>query len=512
MRYCFVTVTDYSFFPGTFATVSSVRVFHSDGDIIVVENHKHPLSEPQRACLESVDGLKLIDSRSLAHSGRHINAWELKAYAVCDLAPDYDVVIGIDSDCLLCGSVEDVIERCLKLGCFVGGQDGRGADYDASYSVYGIPTPVRNPKYMSTSLFFVPVNDSNLRVLKRWAECCSSALFNGQGPYPGHGDQGVLNAVLFSEQLAEQVQLLDNRIWSQHWCYWDSTIECRDGRFFNRTAGGAPQRSFHCGGAEKYWVREHRDRILERGALQTAPYIWYLTLFWFGPYRNWGIDPFQYLPQASHHLVQDLVNFFPQIAQQFSQARKNWDEMTDCLIDRVLSGIPRALSLRGGSMTEVINLVASNPMIHRYVEVGGYEGGSILTLALRFLNRDVDFYCVESFQGNLDGTMDGHSLPSRDRFLANLAKYPALRAKLIPGDSALAATAFDDKTVDMVFIDACHETPAVMRDINAWISKIRPGGILAGDDYDWESVQRAVHQGIGTVEVTPSGYVWWKRL
>ena len=220
-------------------------------------------------------------------------------------------------------------------------------------------------------------------------------MFNGKGAYPGHGDQGVLNAVLFSESAIDRVMLLDNRLWSQHWVYWSSIFDYRDGDFVNISSGHQPQRAFHCGGAEKYWTKEHRQRILADHSLQTYPYIWFLTMHWFGYCRDWSVDPLQYLPPASHHLVTDLVHFFPQILQVYPEARAIWEDLTDAMIDRVLDGIPRMLSLGGRSMSEVIHLVASNPSVRRYVEIGGYEGGSILALGLRFANRDIDFYSVD---------------------------------------------------------------------------------------------------------------------
>ena len=161
-------------------------------------------------------------------------------------------------------------------------------------------------------------------------------------------------------------------------------------------------------------------------------------------------------------------------------------------------------------MSELSQLLAAHPRARRFVEIGGYEGGSILALALRFANRDIDFFSVESFMGNLDGTMDGHRLPSRVRYLENLARFPSLRARLLPGDSQLAASLFDDASVDFVFIDGCHATPAVLRDISVWLPKLAPGGILAGDDYNWDSVRRAVDAELDVL-VTPSGIVWWCR-
>jgi predicted O-methyltransferase YrrM len=462
--------------------------------------------------LNQGNAVDVIDSRHLQANGRHINAWELKAYGIDHLSRDFDVLIGIDSDCLLCSPVDDLIARCHATGGFLGGRDGNGASYDESYAPYGITAHADNPKYMSTSLFFMAATEENRHTAKRWAECCNSAVFNSTGPHPGHGDQGVLNAVLYSEDRSERVQLLENALWSQHWVYWDTISDLVKGQFINRSAGGERQRAFHCGGAEKFWSLEHRQRVVNTNALQTYPYVWYLAMLWFGKCSSWNVDPFAYLPDNTHHLVEDLVNFLPEIFQVYPLARRSWDGLTEPLIERVSAGVPRAMSLGGGSMSELIRLVADNPQIRRYVEVGSYEGGSLLALALRFANRDVDFYSVESFMGNLNGTMDGHCLPVRTKFLSTFAKYPGLRARLVPGQSVHAAALFDDASLDMVFIDACHDTEAVLKDIDVWTRKLVPRGILAGDDYGWESVSQAVHERLGAVNATPSGHVWWKQL
>jgi hypothetical protein len=511
-RHAFLTVTDHAFFPGTLATVNSVLEFHPGSEIFVVANHKQPLTPAQVECLRRSDRVKLLDSREFYLPGRYINAWELKAYACHDLCGDYDVMIGIDSDLLLCRNVDALIDRCHKSGGFLGGRDGDDVHYDASYAIYGIKTPADNACYMSTSLYFCAVNDRNRRILKRWTECCSAAEFNGTGPHPGYSDQGVLNAVIFAEGQTDSVELLDNRLWSQHWTYWDTIIDRQNGEFVNVSAGGLPQHAFHCGGTDKFWWREHRERVMSDNALQTYPYVWFLAMLWFGRCGNWSVDPCEYLPPEAHHLIEDLVNFFPQIVSVYSSAHARWNALSDPMIDRLICGAPRALSLGGGSMSELIGLVEANPQVRRFVEIGGYEGGSILSLALRFLNRDIDFYSVESFLGNLDGTVDGYPLPSRQRYVNNLAKFPTARAKLVPGDSGHVAPFFDDGSVDFVFIDGCHDTEAVRRDIDLWSRKLRPGGILAGDDYGWETVRTAVDARFPRVNVASSGCVWWLPL
>ncbi len=325
IRHAFITITDCGFFPGTLATVSSVVEFQPDVEIFVVNSEKRPLTAPQVACLGSNPRVRLLDSSRFAREGRYIGPWELKAYAAHDLAPDYDVIVGIDSDCLLCSNVDAEVRHCLETGGFLGGRDGDGADYGDSYRVYGMRTPARNPRYMSTSLFFCAVTAANHCLLNKWALACSAAVFNGRGPYPGHGDQGVLNALLYAENRTEDVHLLDNRLWSQHWTYWNSEIDYRNGTFVNQSAQNQPQRAFHCGGSEKYWERSHSDRVQAGHGLQTYPYIWFLAMLWFGPCRNWSIDPRQYLPPSSHHLLEDLADFLPQVLQVYPRARALWD-------------------------------------------------------------------------------------------------------------------------------------------------------------------------------------------
>lgn len=513
IRYAFITVTDWNFFPGTLATVSSVLEFHAQTTVYVINNEPRRVSESQADCLSNDPRIRLIDSSAFARDGRHIDAWELKAYCMCDLAErgDFDVLIGIDSDCLLCSDVDREIRMCAESGGFVGGADGDGAHYNDTYAAYGFDTPAHNARYMSTSLFFCAVNPANTAIMRRWAECCAAAVFNGLGPYPGHGDQGVLNAVLYGANRSANVHLLDNALWSQHWIYWQSTIDFKHGAFINHAAGRQRQRAFHCGGSDKFWAVEHRDHVFGAHAGQVYPYVWFLAMLWFGRCRNWSVDPFQYLPPAAHHLADDLVHALPMILQVYPVARQRWDALTDRMIDRLLNGIPRAMSLGGGSMNETIELVAAFPGVRRYVELGSYEGGSILALGLRFANRDIHFYSVESFAGSLDGTMDGHRLPSRSAYLTNLSRFPSLRVQYVPGESASAAALFADGSVDMLFIDASHETDAVLRDIDAWRAKLNPDGIIAGDDYGWPSVAQAVAQRFREIRVSPSGCVWWTR-
>jgi Methyltransferase domain len=59
-----------------------------------------------------------------------------------------------------------------------------------------------------------------------------------------------------------------------------------------------------------------------------------------------------------------------------------------------------------------------------------------------------------------------------------------------------AAASFDVESLDWVYIDADHSYEGVKRDLNAYFPLVKPGGILAGDDYG----QKGTWYGLGVAE------------
>ncbi len=76
--------------------------------------------------------------------------------------------------------------------------------------------------------------------------------------------------------------------------------------------------------------------------------------------------------------------------------------------------------------------------------------------------------------------------------------------------SADAAKQFQrcGKLFDAVFIDGDHRYDAVRSDILNWRSRVRPGGILCGHDYNNKDVKRAVDELLPGVQVWQPGNVW----
>lgn len=508
----FVSVSDYSYFPGTLATVNSIFHHHPDANVLVIDNHLRPLNDAQRTLL-SEGGATVIDARRFARDGRHIGPWELKAHAVCDLAPNYEVVVGIDSDCVLCAEVNDVVEIARRTGKFVGGRDGDGVNYDASYACYGIEPGQINSNYMSASLYCFASTPRNLATLREWSRCSNEAMYNGRGKYPGHGDQGILNSLLFAERNGEGVEMLDNALWSQHGTYWYDLIVYESGRLLNRSRQNRRQRALHCGGTHKFWKREHRDVVVHHESALALNYAWWLSLLWLGRCRDWSIDPARYLPEETLHLCDDLVNFHGLIRR----FREGWTLASPDargLMGRLLTGIRGCMSLDGG-LPDYIELVRGLPEGARIVEVGACEGRSISAVAMACLDRDYTFSTVESFTGDENGSFDGESLPMIGRWTTGVReRFPFLGVNLVLGKSEHASQRFAPGSLDAVFIDAAHSEEAVRRDLACWRPRIKKGGILCGDDWNWPSVQKGVHAHFEPerVHVSRSGVVWSVRV
>lgn len=125
------------------------------------------------------------------------------------------------------------------------------------------------------------------------------------------------------------------------------------------------------------------------------------------------------------------------------------------------------------------------------VEVGVYTGQSAAYLGVELLNRGVKnarLDLVDLF------TAGGSPDVVRDR----LKPIAEVIGVLHQGNSWEQAALYEDGSLDLIFIDASHRYDDVIRDIDAWLPKLKPGiGILAGHDYkEWPEfgVIRAVRE------------------
>ena len=145
----------------------------------------------------------------------------------------------------------------------------------------------------------------------------------------------------------------------------------------------------------------------------------------------------------------------------------------------------------------VYDMIAGTIRDGTFVEVGSWMGRSIAAMAEK--NATAKLFAVDTFKGSDEPAhrdviqREGGSI--RGVFNRNMAALGLTdRINVMETPSVNAASQFNDGALDAVFIDADHSFDAVKADIAAWLPKVKRGGILAGHDFDYPEVKRAVDE------------------
>ena len=133
----------------------------------------------------------------------------------------------------------------------------------------------------------------------------------------------------------------------------------------------------------------------------------------------------------------------------------------------------------------------------RVAEIGSFLGLSALIMARTFYccgNYGAKIFCIDNWQGSIEhqsiqAVKDGQLF---DIFQKNIDES-GLRAFIVPvkSDSVVAAQGFDDRSLDMIFIDGDHRFEGCYADLVAWYPKLKPNGIFLGHD-GYNDVRKAV--------------------
>lgn len=129
------------------------------------------------------------------------------------------------------------------------------------------------------------------------------------------------------------------------------------------------------------------------------------------------------------------------------------------------------------------------------VEIGSWKGRS--THALCSGSKGT-VWAVDTWKGSADPKDQTHNQAKREdvfsEFSNNTKQFSNL--SVIRKDSLEAAKLFSDRSLDMVFIDAGHTYEEVKADIDAWLPKVKDGGLICGHDYSdvWKGVKQAVDE------------------
>jgi predicted O-methyltransferase YrrM len=147
------------------------------------------------------------------------------------------------------------------------------------------------------------------------------------------------------------------------------------------------------------------------------------------------------------------------------------------------------------------------------VEVGCWRGGLSRMLAeLPDLQRLI---LVDSWQGSSPERQPPFYMRAEQAEMDHAAESVKAWAATMPNvivlhmQSAAAAETIEDGSIDFVHIDADHTVEGVMGDIQAWLAKLRAGGILCGDNHEMPTVGQTVDRLLPRRRLAANGRVWW---
>jgi predicted O-methyltransferase YrrM len=145
------------------------------------------------------------------------------------------------------------------------------------------------------------------------------------------------------------------------------------------------------------------------------------------------------------------------------------------------------------SWTLILNKLSERTTHLRILEVGVFEGRSTCWLLQNHCKTpESSIVAIDSFQGGIEH--QGMELGTlRKRFEANIATVasPAqveiLEGFSLPQLAKLIAEGY--QRFDFISIDASHQAPDVLGDAVLGFELLKPGGVMAFDDYIWSPMR-----------------------
>ena len=153
------------------------------------------------------------------------------------------------------------------------------------------------------------------------------------------------------------------------------------------------------------------------------------------------------------------------------------------------------------------------------VELGTDRGESYFCFCQSVAENRTSTRCfaVDSWRG--DEHAGSYDDPTFEQVAAHNQEHYAAISTLIRSDFDDAVGRFDDETIDLLHLDGLHTAEAVRHDLDLWLPKLRPGGILLLHDVSvrargfgvWEVWGELRERGRSyTFEIGPGLGVWQK--
>lgn len=172
-----------------------------------------------------------------------------------------------------------------------------------------------------------------------------------------------------------------------------------------------------------------------------------------------------------------------------------WLKDTNAAFDTLKGGLGNAESL---FLKDLVSKVIRPGMIG--FDTGCYTGWTASQVWDVFNANGGHFYCVDWFKGNVNSQVGDYVwdamataeqqsyLAAADKILLQLLKNIEVSAasdfvSVVITDSWRPAFLLADKSIDYVYVGGDHRYSGIKRDLEAWVPKVRSGGVICGHAY-----------------------------
>ena len=149
----------------------------------------------------------------------------------------------------------------------------------------------------------------------------------------------------------------------------------------------------------------------------------------------------------------------------------------------------------------------------KMIEIGSYMGESTMLFASTQLFSEINV--IEPFEGDEEfNRLFNYDWDYIRKQYNYNTRYHSDIINLYEGYSYSHVNKFKKHSMDFIYIDGSHEEKNIRRDIQQYLTILKPGGILGGHDYTgaWPGVIRAVTEEVGTPDYVFEDTSWFKII
>lgn len=178
----------------------------------------------------------------------------------------------------------------------------------------------------------------------------------------------------------------------------------------------------------------------------------------------------------------------------------------------MIAWMRKGISEQEGGLRELINYIPKTDLV--VIELGSYSGDS----ASIFMEsgKVKTLYCVDSWANgyDVDDPASQSDMSGAEQMFDNVvAKHSGIIK--VKKNIHEAVKDFELKSVDLVYIDACHLYDNVCSDIKDYLPIVKVGGFIAGHDYGFDrhpGVKMAVDEILGVPDMVFADRSWIKGV